>query len=290
MRTTIADLPWLSIWIEVKSDFQLFLYLLTLLAVIGGLLRIKIIAATLRHFLEARGPLWALQNSVSGLQNLEPTLNSLNQKVEFLGKTFAAFDEKLVAAQKQIAALQVESVSNRTDAFDAEEVVAEPEFEIGAAQTQEEHEEHNWQALRSYWRQNAERIEFIIDAIPDGRRKAAYDRLPRTGYDRIISRLETDGLISKAASEASLELNKLFNSYRPRNRLVPDEIVAGLAQLSKQLDLELAPYSEIASGATAEHLVNLSPVQRDGQSVPNGAEPFPTLRPIIQPMQPDRRS
>jgi hypothetical protein len=113
-------------------------------------------------------------------------------------------------------------------------------------------ENANWIMLRTYWRRNRERIEYIIDQIPDGRTKLPYDRMPRTNYRRILNKLEGQSLISPAAANASRELNDLFNRFRPRNREIPDEVVGSLHILDEQLERELVPYAKVSAAENSE--------------------------------------
>ena len=225
-------------WREVGDVAQLVLYYLAVFAVFGCLVRLGTIRAIIRDFREARGPLWDLRNTVSDLKDLEPVIRSLGSQV-------ALIDEKVDAAHKQVAVLQVESVSNRTDAAEDGEQVAPPSL-VAA-----ESEDRNWQMLQDCWRRNTQRIEYVIDQIEDGRTKVAYDRLPRTNYVRIINKLQGQKIVTAAAANASRSLIDLFNSYRPRNRKVPDEVVGSLRVLDEQLDRELIPYSRVLAAEDA---------------------------------------
>ena len=222
-------LLWLSAirswpWPEVKSVAELILYYLTVLAVLACLLRLGAIGRILRDFRETRGPLWELINTVRNLRDLEPTIRSLSTQV-------ALVDEKVESARMQVAELQVESISTRSDTEVTDDVdgtgrgdgvgqAATPDGGLAPQRT----ENRNWLILRDYWQRNRKRIEYVIDQIPDRRSKLAYDRLPRTNYNRILSKLEGQDRITPAAANASRDLNALFNRYRPRNRTIPDEV------------------------------------------------------------------
>src|SRR5262245_24893800 len=95
-------------WAEFKSIAELGLYYLTVLAVLGCLLRLGAIGRILRDFREARGPLWELKTTVNDLKELEPAIKMLGNQVSLV-------DEKIEAARKQVAELQVESISTRFD-------------------------------------------------------------------------------------------------------------------------------------------------------------------------------
>lgn len=230
-------------WVDIRDALNLGLYYLAVLAAIGALLRLKTIAQVLRDFLHARGPLWALQQTVDKLKELEPSILNLRDQV-------ALMDDRLEAAAKQVTELQAETISSRSD---AEEV----DTEIGASPVLEpvpkpDDQDHNWNHLREYWQRNRKRIEYIIDQIGDGRTRLAYDRLPRTSYSRIIHKLQGQRLITAAAATASKELIDTFNLYRPRNKSIPDEAIGALAVLDAQLEKELVPFAQVVAAEEAD--------------------------------------
>ena len=238
-------------WAEVKSGAELVFKLGLLLAVFGCLFRLKTIRGIIHDFRDARSPIWDLRTTVRELKELEPVLKELGPRVE--------------AVRKQVAELQVLSVSTRTDSTEGAVLVAPQEpIQVNEAS------DRNWQTLRGYWRRNNARIEYVIEQIADGRTKLAYDRLPRTNYTHIINKLEGQNFISAAAANASRSLHDLFNSYRPRNRDVPDEIVESLAVLDAQLDKELVPYQIVQAAETAEENASVAPPP---QPAPNGKVP-----------------
>ena len=214
-------------WTEVKAAAELIFKFGLLLAIFGCLLRLGTIRRIIQDYREARGPIWDLRNTVRELKELEPVIAGLSGQVD--------------AVRKQVAELQVLSVSTRTESADNGLAVAPQE-----AAHADEVNDKNWRILREYWRRNNARVEHVIDQITDGRTKLAYDRLPRTNYMQIIDKLQGQKLITAAAANASRSLHELFNSYRPRNRDVPDEVVQSLAVLDAQLDRELVPYRQVA--------------------------------------------
>ncbi len=250
-------------WGEVRSLFELALYFLAVVAILGCLARLGTIRAIIKDFREARGPLWDLQKTVEDLKNLEPVIHSLKEQVQGFGGHMTLIDKKIDAARKQVSELQVETVSNRTDAEEAPQPALAGLIRNAA---HESSEDENWQELREIWKKNTHRIEYVIDNIADGRKKVAYDRLPRTNYDRIVNKLQGQDVITAAAANASRSLNELFNRYRPRNRRVPDEVVQSLRVLDGQLDRELVSHARII----AEDLVD---------DEPTGASPTRVVRP-----------
>ena len=223
-------------WAEIKSIAELVLYYLTVLAVLGCLLRLGAIGRILRDFREARGPLWELQNTVTHLRELEPAMRDLGAQV-------ALIDGKVDAARRQVTELQAENMSMRSDAGDEGVDATNDGTELD--QLAVKAEDMNWIKLREVWQRNRKRIEYAIDQIKDGRTKLAYDRIPRTSYKRILNKLQGQRFISAAAANASRDLIDLFNKYRPRNRTIPDEVIGALRVLDDLLDRELVPYAVV---------------------------------------------
>ena len=179
-------------------------------------------------------------------------------------------DERVEAWGKQVAELQIEASSLRTEATDDAPAAMTDRLRtpVEVRPAGEEHEDANWLALRDLWRRNTLRLEYVIDQIADGRRKVAFDRLPRTNYDRIINKLQGQRLISAAAANASRSLNELFYSYRPRNRAVPDEVVGSLRVLDHQLDRDLVPFSTVLAADDEEQPRPTGPATRQVQPSP----------------------
>ena len=225
-------------WSEVKSVSGFFLAVLFLWAVIGCLRRLKLIREIIGEFNRARGPIWDLRETINDLKRLEPVIRQL-------GEQMALLDAKVDAARKQVAELQVESISGRTQ--EAEGAVLQTQPNGSALAGSIEEADKNWEALREYWRRNTRRIEYIIEQIADGRKRLAYDRIPRTRYRRIVHKLQGAKLISAAAANASIELLDLFNSYRPKNQRVPNSVVGTLKLLDKQLDTELVDFEAVVA-------------------------------------------
>jgi hypothetical protein len=102
-------------WHEARSTFELALYFLAVLAILGCLIRLGTIRTIIHDFRRMRGPLWDLRTTVDDLRDLAPVLRAMTDQVALL-------DEKVEAARKQVAELQVESVSERTEASDDQPV------------------------------------------------------------------------------------------------------------------------------------------------------------------------
>lgn len=253
---------WLSVaksapWSEVKEFVELLLWGLTLLAVFFSLARLKMIGGIIKDFKDSRGSLWDLKVTVDKLGGLEPTIKSLVDQTALIG-------DKVDAAGKQVAALQVETISNRTSEDVADSDAASP---ATFPEPVDEGIDHNWEMLREYWRRNTQRLEYVIENIHDGRTQLAYNRLPRTNYSRIIHKMQGQKLISAAAANASKQLNDLFNSYRPRNRRVPESVAESLVVLDQQLDEAIVP---IAIVLAAEATDDSAPILAENGSNGSG--------------------
>lgn len=259
---SIKDLP----WSEIRSVADLTLYYLAVIAALWALVRIKTILQVIVEFNKGRGPLWDLKNTVNDIKDLAPAINKLRDD-------FVAIADKVDSTNKQLVELQVESIGTRLD------VPLEDETEQGDAPPSaaaSDGDTDNWTKLRLYWKRNADRLEFIIESIPDGRTKAAYDRLPRTNLTRIVNKLQGQKLIAASAAKASRDLIDLFNSYRPRNRPVPDEVAQSLEILDGQLDRELVPYAKIVAERNAEDAQGLPEAPRRIPPIVNvGGDPQP---------------
>lgn len=226
----------------MKGVFEYALYFLAVIAVLGCLIRLGTIRQTIADFRDSRGPIWDLRNTVNQLNELAPLMRTLADQVDLM-------DERVQAWGKQVTELQVEASSVRTDAEDGVQIEQggggiTPPIEI---RPEEEGEDPNWHLLRDIWRRNTRRLEYVIDQIGDGRTKIAFDRLPRTNYERIINKLQGQKLISVGAANASRDLIEEFNRYRPRNRAVPDEVIGALKTLDHQLDREIVPISTVVA-------------------------------------------
>lgn len=237
LRSLLAQMS----WSEVKWIFEHVIYLLAALAALGCLVRLGTIRKTIADFRESRGPIWDLRTTVDQLKELAPLMEQLADQVDLM-------DQRVQAWGKQVTELQVEASSLRTDAEDGAQI----EQPGGVAQSieilpTEDVEDPNWLLLRDIWRRNTRRLEYVIDRIGDGRTKIAFDRLPRTNYERIINKLQGQKLISVGAANASRSLIEEFNRYRPRNRAVPDEVIGGLKTLDHQLDREIVPISTVVA-------------------------------------------
>jgi hypothetical protein len=84
-------------------------------------------------------------------------------------------------------------------------------------------------------------------------------------------------LISIGAANASRSLNELFNSFRPRNKKIPDEVVGSLQVLDEQLDKLLVPYKKVEAFEDAEDSDALSPAPASPPGPSNGVHKGPDI-------------
>lgn len=219
--------------------------------------KLPMIREIVEGFNKSRGPIWDMRNTVDDFKTTIGELSKLEPVIKMLRDQMELLDEKIDAAQKQVEELQRHSASERTDS-------AAPGTPVPFNGAQQQGEDQNWLKLRSLWRTQVDRLEAVIDNIPDGRRARPYRKLTRYDYKPIIERLELDGLISNSVAKASRELVDTFMSYRPRNRRVPDSLIGDLVVLNKQLELEMSQpalgetqASSAAESTPAENLPNL---------------------------------
>lgn len=230
-----------AIWEDVKFVLQ---YGTLLIAAVGfaiALTQLKTIAKLIADFIVARGPIYTLSTTIS---EVEISVGALSREVDRLSKLEPAIRdmaEKIEETFAQIANLQRLAVSERTDGTTSELAIGNGRATTAPPLPPEE--DRNWERLREIWNNNGERLDGVIERITDKRRRARFQRMPRTNYPAIINALGEEGYISEAARNASLELHSTFMSYKPRNRKIPDSAVAGLEVLDRMLTHELAPPS-----------------------------------------------
>lgn len=230
-----------AIWSDVKFVLQ---YGTLLIGVVGfaiALTQLKTIGKLIADFIVARGPIYTLSTTIS---EVELSVGALSREVDRLSKLEPAIRdmaEKIEETFAQIANLQRLAVSERTDGATSE--LAAGNGRATTAPPSPPEEDRNWERLREIWNNNGERLDGVIERITDKRRRARFQRMPRTNYPAIINALGDEGYISEAARNASLELHSTFMSYKPRNRKIPDSAVAGLEVLDRMLTHELAPPS-----------------------------------------------
>ncbi len=86
------------------------------------------------------------------------------------------------------------------------------------------------------WYANTHRIEGVIDRISNARRKQRYRKMPRTDYTPILTALGKDNLITPAAEDASIKLDKLFKDYLSGKQPLTDQAVDQLHVLDAMLE------------------------------------------------------
>lgn len=264
---------WLT-WVKQQniSEFvhQLFWWLV-LFTAFGTLLKLRTIRDIVGDIRHARSPIWDLRDTVDQLHKLEPVIKdfrTLEPLIRKLGEDVPLLFDKVDASNKKLTELQLDSVGNRTE----ESVDEATNQGNGLTVT----EEDRWPELQEYWRRNTRRLEYVIENIPDGRTRLAFDRMSRKNYRAIINRLETGGFIDRAPANASRELIDLFNRYRPRNRKVTASVVEPLSLVDKQLDDGIVAHDKITDAEVVQFRTP-KPANQSGGFYP----PPPTLKSIV---------
>jgi len=179
-----------------------------------------------RHFNEARSPISQLRTSV---EDIKTTIASVKDSAREFDKNMGVlkeFNERFRSLSDQVMELQEEAVSQRTDAGPLPE---------GALDASADNDEQNWEEFRVIWKRNNQRLQAIINNELTGARQRKYDNYPRTDYPFIINRLFEDGVLTQTARDKSIELHKMFMSYKSRRKPVTENVVADARILDKQL-------------------------------------------------------
>jgi hypothetical protein len=192
-------------------------------------MRMETIFKIVRGFNEARSPISQLHTSVDGIkstvQEVASTVNGVKESAREFDKNMGVlkeFNERFKALADQVIGLQEETVSQRTGA-------------AGAA-ADVDSDEQNWEELRTIWKSNNQRLEAIIKNNLVGAKQRKYDNYPRTDYTVIIDRLFEDGVLTRTARDKSIELHRMFMSYRSRRKPVTDKVVGDARLLGEQLN------------------------------------------------------
>lgn len=227
-----------AIWPEIKGTLESFAILAVAVAAIMAMFRLRTIAQIVRDFRDSKGPIETIRSAVEKLEGV----GELAPKIKDLGEDLKLLGEKIDAAQKQVAEQQRLTASERTEEAPPEIESAVVALDLPPEPTpalqSKDSRDPNWQKLREIWYRIRPEEAMIAD-ISDGRKKLKYDRMSRYQYEPIITALAVDGIITPAVAEASKKLNRIFLSYRPRNRPVPDEIVGVASTLEVQLETEM---------------------------------------------------
>ena len=272
-----------TIWDFVRPALGFGVVVMALYAIIMTLRKLEIIRETIVHFNEGRGAIWDLRQTINNLQKAEPVISRLSETLKELTAKLAEVEERIETARQQFIQSQVELISERTaDPIEAHPAASDQKVDQGGDGS--EAAEGRWRQLQEIWRRNTRRIEYVIDNIEDGRRRRAYDKMPRTNYNKIVDKLENAGLITAAAANASRKLNEKFNTFRPISRMVPDSEIGNLIAFDLQLNQELVDYALVEAGDDSGELpppAPLPPVGAPGSTELRGA-PVPTLAQFSQ--------
>jgi hypothetical protein len=224
-----------AVWEDFKFLIQYGAFLLGAIAFVAALAQLKTIARLISDFIVARGPIYTLGTTIAGVETSVELLSKEVDRLSKLEPTIKAISEKLEATAAQINNLQRLAVSERTTA--TEDQATRGAIGLTAPETGED---RNWERLRELWNNNGERLDQVIEGIPNKRRRQKFQRMPRTNYAAIINALADERYISEAARKASLDLHSTFMSYKPRNRRIPDSAVGNVVVLDGMLADELS--------------------------------------------------
>jgi hypothetical protein len=233
-----------KVWEDIKYCIQYGAYLIAALALFIAVTQIKTVAQLVRDFMDARGPIYDLASIITRVEKSVETLTPQVDRLLRLEPTIKATAERLEEVVQRLGDLQRLAVSER----DQIQLTAIEPTDSGVAVPAaiEDRDAQNWEKLREYWNANGRRLDDVIERIPEKRRRTKFQRMPRTNYPAIINGLADEKLISEVARQASLNLHRVFMSYRPRNRKVPDDVVGELAVYDAQLEQELSQQQELS--------------------------------------------
>jgi hypothetical protein len=197
-------------WAEFKWFFERSVYLLAGVAAIGVLWRINKIIMLVKEIRAGRSNIWDLRDLAQLMGNnaeiikqntaeMTAALSAIEE--QDLVETVKGLVESLDAVQKQLADIQRNSD-------------ASAEARTAAAAEDRETIRQDWTAAR-------DKLDEIINAIPDGRTRRAYKRLNRRSYSEIINRLLDDGLIDEAIAVAARVMN---GTYLNRNPITAEQL------------------------------------------------------------------
>jgi hypothetical protein len=131
-----------------------------------------------------------------------------------------------------------------TDSLERGEIVSQPRQgeikDIGLELAQST----NWELIRADWRNVRDRLELRIDRIKSVNKKAAYNKLDRYSYEKVIEKLGSDaGEISNAVP-ALKNMNAKFLSLRRRISATSKADVDEFKQWFATVDAVLPKLSE----------------------------------------------
>jgi hypothetical protein len=237
--TEIAGVAWSVVtWLAVHSGEVIRVVSFGLLswALFLAAMKMETIFKIVRGFNEARSPITQLRTSVddikSTIHEVAGTVTGVKESAREFDKNMGVlkeFNERFKALSDQVIGLQEEAVSQRTGAIGA---LPAGGLEAAAA----DDDEQNWEELRTIWKSNNQRLEAIIKNKLVGAKQRKYDNYPRTDYTVIINRLYDDDVLTQTTRDKSIELHRMFMSYRSRRKPVTDKVVGEARLLGEQLN------------------------------------------------------
>jgi ABC-type multidrug transport system fused ATPase/permease subunit len=210
-----------------KNVLELVSLVLIAIAAFIATMRMPMLARIIRDFITARGSIYTLQNIITDAGKMVQSVSSLEPTIQILA-------EKVDAAQVQLGELQRYTSSQRLTTGGAEGAGTDANGTGGDGAVDDDAK--NWEKLRAFYYANTSRLEGIIDKIPDMRTKNKYRKMRKSNYTPIIRALAKDEFITPAAEKASIDLNRTFKRYQPRNRKVTDKVIGDMAVLDALLE------------------------------------------------------
>jgi hypothetical protein len=234
----IAGVAWSAVtWLVLNSGEVIRVLSFGLLswALFLAAMRMETIFNIVRGFNEARSPISQLHTSVdsikSAVQEVASTVDGVKESAREFDKNMGVlkeFNERFKALSDQVIGLQEEAVSQRT---------GEGPLPAGAQDAANaDSDEENWEEFRTIWKHNNQRLEAIIKNKLTGAKQRKYDTYSRTDYPSIIDHLFEDGVMTRTGRDKSIELHKMFMSYKSRRKPLTEEVMGNARVLDEQLN------------------------------------------------------
>ena len=208
------------------------------LAMLIAMMKIDKVARIVSNFLDAKGDIHSLVTAVERMSKQAEAVSLHSTKLVQMKSIIDETSAKIEDAIKQISELQRIAVSERIEATSPSDNAPIREGTDSTLSSNKDND--NWEALREIWNSNGARLDDVISRISSRRRREKFVRMPKTRYPDIINGLATEGFISNVARDASLRLHQTFMSYKPRNRPIPDQVVADMSVLNDMLAEEMS--------------------------------------------------
>jgi hypothetical protein len=176
-----------------------------------------------------------LPATIDRLNDASAQLIKVNQELTSLKEVLVNIDsinDSLEVANRRLADLQRAADLQRVAV--AEEPAPLPD-KNGAALLKRSDVE-NWETVGMIWREVKDRVEAMIDRIPDGRVRRKYNTITRYQYAEVASFLRSDGLLTQAQANALMEMDGNFRSIRNRRTEVTQNVLDQFVRWQKTFE------------------------------------------------------